>query len=110
VSLHIHAPETVWVRRIFRCPVCGHRGRIVGMVQMWYDTTWTCCSCGDSWTGGELLPRPFARGWRKRAVEHARARWIAASSRAAVRSWLMEQLGTATTAEVQRHQHERRPS
>jgi hypothetical protein len=37
-----------------------------------YGTTWTCCGCGDSWQDGERGERPFAPGWRKRSIEHAR--------------------------------------
>lgn len=34
----------------------------------WYDPLISCLKCGDQWSGGERLARPFARGWRERAV------------------------------------------
>jgi hypothetical protein len=40
------------------------------MAQEWYGTMWTCLACGDQWADGELLERPFMRGWRWRNVRH----------------------------------------
>ena len=74
--IHVHNPPKTWMRRVTKCPVCGERRRIVGMSQEWYDTIWTCCGCGDSWAGGELLPRPFKRGWRDAARRKARRDWV----------------------------------
>ena len=79
-GVHICRPPITWLRRVAVCPVCHIRGRIVGMSQEWYDTQWTCCNCGDAWEGGELLPRPFARGWRAAAKARARQRWADAPS------------------------------
>jgi hypothetical protein len=35
----------------------------------------TCTNCGDSWGDGELLSRPFVRGWRQKSIDRAVARW-----------------------------------
>jgi ribosomal protein L37AE/L43A len=76
VSIHIHNPPKTWIRRVFVCPVCNERHRIVGMSQEWYDTIWTCCGCGDSWSDGWLLPHPFARGWREESKRRAKQQWL----------------------------------
>jgi len=34
----------------------------------WYDALVSCLNCGDQWSGGERLERPFASGWRERSV------------------------------------------
>ena len=75
VTLHICNPPKTWIRRVATCPFCNERHRIIGMSQEWYDTIWTCCSCGDSWTVMERLPRPFARGWRAAAIAKAKQHW-----------------------------------
>lgn len=64
-------------RRVTMCPTEERRRRIVGWSQDWYSTVWTCCGCGDSWSDGERMERPFARGWRQRAIAGAKADWIA---------------------------------
>ncbi len=74
--LHINTGgDRTWIRRVARCPVCKTHHRIVGMSQEWYDIIWTCCGCGDSWAGDELLPRPFKPRWRKEAIAKAKQRW-----------------------------------
>lgn len=80
---------TRWiVRRVFTCPVCGHRGRIVMHDPGGYwSVSWTCCTCGDSWSDGELRERPFRRGWRTEAQRRAKADWARGISRA---QWLTE--------------------
>lgn len=40
----------------------------------YYDPTVTC-ECGDSWSSGELMERPFRRGWRKAAQVRFEADW-----------------------------------
>lgn len=67
-------PKT-WQRRILPCPTEGTRRRFVGFDQEWYGITWTCCGCGDSWSDGERMERPFARGWRERAMGRAKGHW-----------------------------------
>lgn len=78
VHINTGGPKT-WIRRVGTCPCCKDRRRIVGFFQEWYGTTWTCCGCGDSWADGEILPRPFCRGWRGQAIAKAKVRWREAS-------------------------------
>lgn len=73
--LHIQPGPTTTLAIVRTCPVCQREAHLVGATQDWYDTTWTCCRCGDSWAGGELLPRPFVRGWRQEAIRGACRRW-----------------------------------
>ncbi len=79
------------VRRLVRhCPNCKRRRRFVQSYGGWYGDTLTCVACGDAWSEGQRMERPFARGWRKQAINHARAQWAAAMSprefRAAIRA------------------------
>lgn len=67
------------VRRIIRCPNCKTRRRFVVTYYEWYGALATCCACGDQWSDGERLPRPFARGWRKVATAKAKAQWASAT-------------------------------
>ena len=64
-------------RRVFDCPVCKHRRRfvVVEPESPYCSSTMTCLACGDSWQDGELLERPFQRGWREKAKAKARGRW-----------------------------------
>jgi hypothetical protein len=75
-------PSTVTYRAVRKCPACGERRRQVGSFAVWYDTTWTCLGCGDSYDVEGIYPRPFARGWREKAKQKARQRWAAALPRA----------------------------
>jgi hypothetical protein len=70
--IHINRPKTESFCALNHCPVCERPRRMLGQFAEWYGTTWTCCGCGDEWQDGEMLERPFAPGWRKRNVEHAR--------------------------------------
>jgi hypothetical protein len=83
------------IRRIWSCPTCKTRRRMVFHDEAWYGTTMTCCHCGDSWQDGELYPRPNHRGWRKEAAAKATAEWNAAGpyDRAAHRAWLAAKTG-----------------
>lgn len=85
-------PTTLYQRTVEDCPTCGRRRRFVSTVALWYDPVFTCCGCGDSWSTGGRMPRPFARGWRPSAIERARKHWAAGSTRAEVRRWLAEEL------------------
>lgn len=70
-QVHIYAPETHLRRRIIRCGYCECQTECVAAYAVWHDTIITCTRCGDSWSGGYLHERPFARGWRKEAVRRA---------------------------------------
>jgi hypothetical protein len=63
------------LRTIRHCPTCKQRRRFTGRDEAWYGITITCCSCGDTWSSGELLTRPFRRGWRPEAAAKARKAW-----------------------------------
>lgn len=73
-------PDEFLLRRERDCPTCGSSQRFAGRDAVWYGTTWTCCGCGDSWTDGERHPRPFERGWRKKAIAAAERTWEAAAA------------------------------
>lgn len=59
------------VRRHY-CPTCEKRTTFYGLFQDWYGWLITCLTCGDRWQDGEMLPRPFERGWREKSVERAK--------------------------------------
>lgn len=58
-----------------KCPVCEKRSVILTWFYEWYGPSSTCLRCGDKWADGELLARPFARGWRQRNIDNARKTW-----------------------------------
>lgn len=64
-------PRTEWVLSDKPCPLCGYDVGVMGMYQEWYGTAWTCLACGDKWMDGELLERPWRRGWRRDSVLEA---------------------------------------
>lgn len=57
---------------VINCPTCERQRRALYQFQEWYGGTVTCAGCGDMWQDGERLERPFAPGWRKQSIEHAR--------------------------------------
>lgn len=63
-------------RKRLACPTCKQRRSFLRVysTSMFYGATDTCLGCGDSWSDGELRERPFARGWRQRAVAAAKAK------------------------------------
>lgn len=71
-SIHVYAPAGEHFVGVNHCPTCQRMRRMHGWYVEWYGTTWTCAGCGDQWSDGERLPRPFARGWRQRNIKHAR--------------------------------------
>lgn len=72
-------PSTINVRKILDCPTCKQRRRFAGFDSPpWYGITLTCCACGDTWTDGERMERPFARGWRVKSAAKAKATWATA--------------------------------
>lgn len=89
------APPTFPLRRIAHCPTCKRRRRFAGLDAPWYGVTWACCGCGDSWTDGEMHPRPFKPRWRAQAIARARQVWQDAGThtKADRRAWLDEQIG-----------------
>jgi len=60
--------------RVFACPTCGTRRRMLMEYYEWYDPRITCLTCGESWEGEERMERPVERGWRARVVAEARER------------------------------------
>ena len=62
------AEAIYWSIRRWKCPNCGKRRMLVETFE-WYDALVSCLKCGDQWSGGERLERPFARGWRERSVD-----------------------------------------
>jgi hypothetical protein len=75
-SVHIHSPEVI-ERRIVAgdCPTCGKWTRFVGFFYEWYGWFETCLRCGDQWSGGELLERPFKPRWREENIRNAKKHW-----------------------------------
>ena len=64
--------------RVF-CPTCRpFRVAAVAAFQEWYGWFVTCLRCGESWEDGEMLPRPFMRGWRAHSIASARERYRSA--------------------------------
>lgn len=74
--IHINVPryDRVWISWC-ECPTCKKRRPSVNRSQEWYGVTSTCLGCGDAWGDGERMPRPFMRGWRKKAIEDVRKFW-----------------------------------
>jgi hypothetical protein len=61
--------------------VCERRHRfVIRWDGAWYGTT-DYGSCGDSWQEDWMRPRPFERGWRKKAQAEFRAMWDHAAPR-----------------------------
>lgn len=81
MSIHINRGSNTYRRRIIFCPICKRKTRFVQQINTgYYSPIFTCCSCGDSWSDGELHPRPFKPRWRQEAVRHAQKRWATALS------------------------------
>ena len=70
--IHINAPKGRYFAAVNDCPVCDRPRRMLGWHVEWYGTTWTCAGCGDKWSDGERLERPFSPGWRRQNIEQAR--------------------------------------
>ena len=68
------------VRRIYmNCPTCERRtGFTDRFMGAYYGDLTTCVSCGDSWSEGERMERPFRRGWRAESIATAKKEWAAA--------------------------------
>ena len=88
-------PPSFPIRRVLACPTEGRRRRMAGRDHgPYYGPTVTCLGCGDSWSCGERLERPFRRGWRKDAIAEAKRAWVEAGryARAEYRAWLDAEL------------------
>lgn len=94
-ALVVCSPPSFDERRVFYCPICKQRRRMLCRRFVWYGTELTCLGCGDSWTDGELHPRPFKPGWREESKQRARRLFAACAPRqkGALRRWINEQLG-----------------
>lgn len=55
------------------CPNCECRRKMLAQFAEWHGWTVTCAHCGDRWEDGELVERPFERGWRKKSADRAKA-------------------------------------
>lgn len=92
MTINVCAPSSYAFRVVMRCPTCKCRRRFVGQAFVYYDTSYTCCACGDSFAGGERFPRPFRRGWRAEASAAAKRVWVSAGTRAGMVEWSMSEL------------------
>ena len=73
--IHVHAPAATEVKVLVRrCPTCAGRRRMLCEHYEWYGWNVTCLGCGEAWSDGERLERPFERGWRRRRIAAARKR------------------------------------
>ena len=64
--------------RTLYCPTCeGERGFLLEHYE-WYGWNSTCLSCGEQWSEGEMLERPFQRAWRTKNIQAALRRIEAA--------------------------------
>lgn len=91
-------PPSFPIRRILNCPTCKQRRRMAGRdFGPYYGPTVTCCGCGDAWSCGEMLDRPFKRGWRQEAIAGAKQAWEVAGqfTRAEHKAWLAAELDAA---------------
>jgi hypothetical protein len=92
-------PPSFPIRRILACPTCKQRRRMAGRdFGPYYGPTVTCLGCGDSWSSGEMLERPFKRGWRKESIATAKRAWEEAGryTRAEYEAWLAAELAAVT--------------
>jgi hypothetical protein len=88
-------PPSFPIRRILTCPTEGRRRRMAGWDSgPYYGPTLICCGCGDSWSCGEMRPRPFRRGWRAKEIAAAKRAWEEAGqyTRAEYTQWLAAEL------------------
>jgi len=74
LMIHICKAETVyWAIRRWKCPNCGKRRMLIEGFE-WYPSLVGCLNCGDCWSEGERLQRPFYRNWRAESVEELERR------------------------------------
>lgn len=69
-------PQGIMRRLVQQCPVCDRRRRMVAIYGgAWYGDMVICLGCGDAWSEGWRMERPFLRGWRAASKAKARAAW-----------------------------------
>lgn len=102
--VHINRPE-VMERRLVRtaCPTCEKRRWMAAWFMPWYGWDHTCLKCGENWCDGEMVTRPFLRGWRIKSVEAAKARWRAVTNRAAAQEAGEQAQASARSEENDNH-------
>lgn len=66
-------------KRYLRCPMCQCTTEHVLRFDGVYGLMHMCCRCGDAWSEGELMERPFYRYWRRDSIRQHRALWDLAS-------------------------------
>ena len=74
----LHVEFTRYSQIVLRrhpCIGCDRNSFFVDSFQEWYGWNGTCLKCGEQYSDEEWLPRPFARAWRQRNIEHAREHW-----------------------------------
>jgi hypothetical protein len=86
------SPRGYSYRAILRCPTCKARRRFVVTLHMWYGPDQVCCGCGESWSDGEMSPRPFQRGWRVESIKRAKKWWALAVTRGEANAALMAEV------------------
>lgn len=73
MSIHIYAPSATKNEvALFFCSTCNCRRKMLLRHFEWHAPEWTCLTCGERWSDGERLPRPFCPGWRKDSVKRAK--------------------------------------
>lgn len=70
--IHVYAPAPMEVQIVrAHCTTCQRSRRMVTTLYEWYSGELTCLRCGESWNEDGRRERPFARGWRPRAIRSA---------------------------------------
>ena len=71
--VHIYAPKPTSVECVVNfCPTCDRLRRMLVKQYEWFGPDFICAGCGDRWSDGEMLERPFMAGWRRKSIEYAR--------------------------------------
>lgn len=67
-------------RRFDLCPACKTADSWIVTAHAssgYWPPIHACTNCGDRWSDGERLERPFRRGWRQQSVNAAQQDWEA---------------------------------
>ena len=79
---------------VMHCTTCDCRRRMLAQTHLWTGTIWTCLSCGERYASDEgRMERPFAPGWRKKNIKHAKEMWATYGRIVLTKSQLSEWLG-----------------